>query len=30
MIINDQYRVQGAQPPDVFLDIFEKLLEQAV
>jgi predicted DsbA family dithiol-disulfide isomerase len=30
MIINDQYLVQGAQPPDVFLDIFEKLLEQAV
>ena len=30
MIINDQYLVQGAQPPAVFLDIFEKLIEQAV
>ena len=30
MIINDQYLVQGAQPPTVFLDIFEKLIEQAV
>ena len=30
MIINDQYLVKGAQPPAVFLDIFEKLIEQAV
>jgi predicted DsbA family dithiol-disulfide isomerase len=29
MIINDQYLVQGAQPPEVFLDIFEKLFDQA-
>jgi len=29
MIINDQYLVQGAQPPEVFIDIFEKLLDQA-
>lgn len=30
MIINDQYLVQGAQPSDVFLGIFEKLLEHVV
>jgi len=29
LIINDQYLVQGAQPPEVFIDIFEKLLDQA-
>ncbi|MFM8676506.1 MAG: DsbA family oxidoreductase [Burkholderiaceae bacterium] len=29
LIINDQYLVQGAQPPEVFVDIFEKLLDQA-
>ncbi len=29
IIINNQYLVQGAQPPEVFVDIFEKLLDRA-
>ncbi len=29
MIINDQYLLQGAHPPEVFVDAFEKLLMQA-
>lgn len=29
MILNDQYLVQGAQPPETFVGLFEKLLEQA-
>ena len=29
MIINDQYLVQGAQPPEAFVGMFEQLLVQA-
>ncbi len=29
MIINEQYLVQGAHPPEVFVGMFEKLLEQS-
>jgi predicted DsbA family dithiol-disulfide isomerase len=29
IIVNDQYLVQGAQPPEVFVGMFENLLKQA-
>lgn len=28
IIINDQYLVQGAQPPESFIDAFEKIIQQ--